>query len=49
MPEKIFKKQDAKGAEKYKYFSAPFLDFYFPQKKILIKNYIIEPNYRLLK
>lgn len=49
MIERIFKKANKKGAEKYLYFSAPFLHMYFPKRKNLIKNYIFEPDYRLLK
>lgn len=46
---KIFKKPNRKGAEKYKYFSAPFLDIYFPRKKNIIKNYLLEPDIKTIK
>lgn len=42
MIEQVFKKPNKKGAEKYKYFSAPYLDMYFPKRKNVIKNYILE-------
>lgn len=42
MVEQIFKKSNKKGSEKYKYFSLPFLDLYYPKKKNVIKNYILE-------
>jgi len=50
MIEQVFKKPNKKGcpkymgAEKYLYFSAPFLDIYFPKKKNVIKNYIQLPD-----
>lgn len=49
MVEHIFKKSSNKyGAEKYKYFSTPFLDIYYPKQKILIKNYVLEPDKKLI-
>lgn len=48
MKGKIFRNENKKGAEKYLYFSAPFLDFYFPSKKVLIKNYILEPDIKTI-
>jgi hypothetical protein len=44
MIEHVYKKSNKKGTEKYKYFSAPFLDVYFPKRKNLIKNYILAPG-----
>lgn len=47
MIEQVFKKPNRKGcptykgAEKYKYFSAPYLDAYFPERKNVYKNYIL--------
>ena len=48
MIEQVFKKPRQKrcpkhkGAEKYKYFSAPYLDAYFPERKNVLKNYVLE-------
>jgi len=44
MIEHVYKKSNKKGVEKYKYFSAPFLDIYFPKRENIIKNYILEPD-----
>lgn len=50
MIEHVFKKPSQKrcpkhkGAEKYKYFSAPYLDVYFPERKNVIKNYVQLPD-----
>lgn len=47
MINQVFKKPNKqgcptyRGAEKYKYFSAPYLDIYFPEKKKIYKNYIL--------
>jgi hypothetical protein len=47
MAEKVFKKQrDSISAEKYLYFSAPFLEHYFPKRLNLIKNYIFAPDFK---
>lgn len=48
MTEQIFKKTNKQGAEKYKYFSAPFVDIYYPKKKNLIKNYLFIPDKKLV-
>lgn len=45
----VFKNSNKKGAEKYKYFSAPFIDIYYPKQKNLIKNYMLEPHKKLIK
>lgn len=48
MIKQVFKKPNQKrcpkykGAEKYKYFSAPYLDAYFPERKNILKNYVLE-------
>lgn len=42
MIEQVFKKPNKKGTEKYKYFSVPFFDVYFPKRKSVIKNYVLE-------
>lgn len=47
MIEQVFKKPSRrcpsyKGAEKYLYFSAPYLDAYFPERKNVVKNYVLE-------
>lgn len=43
MKEKVFK-NEYKKAEKYKYYSAPFIDRYYPKRVNVMKNYIIEPD-----
>lgn len=42
MIEQVFKKPNKNGTEKYKYFSVPFFDVYFPKRKSVIKNYVLE-------
>ena len=46
---KVFKKERSHASEKNKYFSAPFLELYLPIRKPLIKNYVLDPDVRLLK
>ncbi|HNW25309.1 MAG TPA: hypothetical protein PLG15_04460 [Candidatus Gastranaerophilaceae bacterium] len=48
MSEKIFK-TDSKTAQKSKYFSMPRHDFVFQSRKNLIKNYILDPEVKLVK
>lgn len=49
MVSKLFKTPPKKSAQKYKNFYAPFLSLYLPERKSLIKNYIIEPEIRVIK
>lgn len=48
MKTKIFKSPTKQSTEKYKYISAPFLDLYHPYKKMLIKNYVLDPDIKFL-
>jgi hypothetical protein len=49
MIEQVYKKPNRKGVEEYKYFSAPFLDLYYPKRKNVIKNYILEAESKSVK
>jgi hypothetical protein len=49
MSEKIFRVLNNNGAEKYKYFSAPFADIYLTNHKNIIKNYVLNPGSKLIK
>lgn len=50
MMEKIFRKPDKKCAEKYlKYFSAPFLEIYYLKQNNILKNYVLDPDIKLIK
>lgn len=44
----IFKNIRKNSAKRNKYFSAPFLELYLPKRKNLIKNYVIDPDTRLI-
>lgn len=49
MVEQVLKKSYKYSTEKHKYLSAPFIDIYYFNKKNLLKNYILEPNVKLIK
>lgn len=49
MKEFFFKKPEKQHTEKYKYFSVPYIEIYYPTDKKVIKNYIIEPYYKEIK
>lgn len=49
MMEQVYKKVNLKTTEKYLYFSASSLDRYSSKPSNLIKNYIIVPDYKILK
>ncbi len=49
MKEKVIRNVPRKGNERYKYFSVPFLDIYYQNQKILIKNYIIDPDLKTIR
>ena len=44
----IFKNIRKKSAKKNKYYSAPFLELYLQNRKNLIKNYVLDPDTRLI-
>ena len=48
MREIVFKKEYKKVAEKYLYFSATLAEMYYSKNKVLIKNYILEPDVKLI-
>lgn len=47
MKEKIYKLENKK-AEIYKYISAPFANIYNSKSNNVIKNYILEPEIKLI-
>ena len=44
----FFKNLRKRSADKNKYFSAPFLELYLPKRKNLIKNYVLDPDTKLI-
>jgi len=47
--ENVFRNQPKYNAEKYKYFSVPCWDFYHQKQKKILKNYILDPDIKLIK
>lgn len=47
--QKIFKKIEQNKDEKHLYFSSPFVDIYLTNKKSIIKNYVLDPDLRIIK
>lgn len=49
MIEQIFKNINNKNSDKHKYLSMPFFDTYYPVRKNLLKNYMINPDTKIIK
>lgn len=49
MIKRVFKKELKGETDRYKYFSIPYIEIYYPREKTLIKNYIIEPHAKIVK
>lgn len=49
MIEHVYKKDSNQGGGKYKYFSTPFLNAYYPKRKNVIKNYVLDPDTKNIK
>lgn len=49
MINRVFKKELKGETDRYKYFSVPYIEIYYPRRKTLIKNYILEPNSKIVK
>jgi len=49
MIEHFFKKERKNKADKYKYVSVPFLGLYLPKRNNVIKNYVLDPDTKLVK
>ena len=48
MIEHVFKKERKTRAEN-KYISVPFLSLYLPKRKNIVKNYVLDPDAKLVK
>lgn len=49
MTKNIYKKEKMNASESYKYFSSPFWDIYYSKQKCVIKNYVIDPDIKVIK
>lgn len=49
MQENIFRNNKKSGKGKYNYFSLPFIDIYKQKQIIVLKNYILAPDEKILK
>lgn len=48
MAVKVFRKEFKSRMEKYKKFSCNFIDLYLGKGNILIKNYVIDPDTKVI-